>query len=213
MGILEMNKKLGFSLALACILFADSAKAGNIGFINDPELAQKSTALQGLQMQREKMLAVLKIDVEKEAQKILEQKQELQGDRSGLSQEEVGKRLDEINKAEEDLKNRAQEAFVSLQKNYMEAAISVKEKAINPVVEALAKEKDFDAVLNAANAFYIQDGLDVTEEAVSRVNKKMPKVELKKVSLEKSKNGIKKEGTKKETSKTAKKSKSGKKSK
>ena len=213
MGILEMNKKIGFSLALACALFADAANAGNIGFINDPELAQKSTALQGLLMQREKMMAVLKNDVEKEAQSILEQKQELQSDRSGLTQEEVGKRLDEINKAEEDLKNRAQEAFLKLQKNYMEAAVSVKEKAINPVVEALAKEKDFDAVLNAANAFYIQDGLDVTEEAVSRVNKKMPKVELKKVSLEKSTENAKKNSAKKDSSKSAKKSKSGKKSK
>ena len=44
----------------------------------DPELAQKSTALQGLQMQRDKILAVLKVDLEKELKEIFDKKQKLQ---------------------------------------------------------------------------------------------------------------------------------------
>jgi len=182
-----MNKKIALSVALACLFVADTAMAEKIGFINDPELAQKSTALQGLQMQREKMLAVMKVDFEKEAKGILEQKQKLEEESAKLSKTELGKRLDEIDQSEQDLKARAQEASAQLQKNFLEAAVSVKEKAINPVVAELAKEKEFDAILNAANAFYIQEGLDITEEAIKRVNKKMPKIELKKVSLTKAK--------------------------
>ena len=182
-----MNKKIGLSVALACLFFSDAAMAEKIGFINDPELAQKSTALQRLQMQREKLAAVLKVDIEKEAKSILEQKQKLEKESAELSKTELGKRLDEIDKAEQDLKMRAQEAAAEMQKNFIEAAVSFKEKAINPVVAELAKEKEFDAILNAANAFYIQEGLDITEEAIKRINKKMPKIELKKVSLSKAK--------------------------
>ena len=200
-----MNKKISLSIALACVFFADTAMADKIGFINDPELAQKSTALQGLQMQRDKILAVLKVDVEREAEKILSQRQELQGKASALSQEEVGKQLDEINGAEMDLKRRAQEASAKLQKNFLEAAVSVKEKGITPVVKELAEEKGFNAVLNSANAFYTDEDLDITEDAIERLNKKMPKVELEKVSLAKAKE--------KEASKSSKKTKSGKKSK
>ena len=200
-----MNKKISLSIALACVFFADTAMADKIGFINDPELAQKSTALQGLQMQRDKILAVLKVDVEREAEKILSQRQELQGKASTLSQEEVGKQLDEINGAEMDLKRRAQEASAKLQKNFLEAAVSVKEKGITPVVKELAEEKGFNAVLNSANAFYTDEDLDITEDAIERLNKKMPKVELEKVSLAKAKE--------KEASKSSKKTKSGKKSK
>lgn len=200
-----MNKKISLSIALACVFFADTAMADKIGFINDPELAQKSTALQGLQMQRDKILAVLKVDVEREAEKILSQRQELQGKASALSQEEVGKQLDEINGAEIDLKRRAQEASAKLQKNFLEAVVSVKEKGISPVVKELAEEKGFNAVLNSANAFYTDENLDITEDAIERLNKKMPKVELEKVSLAKAKE--------KEASKSSKKTKSGKKSK
>ena len=196
-----MNKKISLSVALACVFFADTAMAGKIGFINDPELAQKSTALQGLQAQREKMMALLKLDIESEAKSIMEQKQALEEESAQLSKAEVGKRLDEIDKAEQDLKARAQDAVAELQKNFLEAAVSFKEKAINPVVKELAKEKEFDAVLNAANAFYMAEDLDVTEEAIKLINKKMPKVELKKVSLAKAKKAETK------TSKTDKKSK------
>lgn len=192
-----MNKKIGLSVALACLFCADAAMADKIGFINDPELAQKSTALQGLQMQREKLLAVLKVDVEKEAKSILEQKQKLEEESANLSKAELGKRLDEIDRSEQDLKTRAQDAATELQKNFIEAAVSFKEKAINPVVAELAKEKEFDAVLNAANAFYIQEGLDITQEAIERINKKMPKVELKKVSLTKAKTDKKSKNSKK----------------
>ena len=192
-----MNKKISLSIALACVFFADTAMAGKIGFINDPELAQKSTALQGLQMQRDKILAVLKVDFDKEANNILEKKQKLEEDSAKLSKAEVGKQLDEIDRAEKDLKTRAQEAGAELQKNFLEAAVSFKEKAINPVVAELAKEKEFDAVLNAANAFYIQEGLDITDEAIKRINEKMPKLELKKVSLAKSENKDKSKKSKK----------------
>lgn len=182
-----MKKGLCLSVALACVFFADTAFAGKIGFINDPELARKSTALQGLQMQREKMLGILKADLDKEAGKILEQKQKLEEEKTELSNEELGKRLDSIGREERNLQQRAQNAAAELQKNFVEAALSFKEKAINPVVLELAKEKNFDAVLNAADAFYVDEELNVTDEAIKRVNKKMPKLDLKKVSLEKTK--------------------------
>ena len=182
-----MKKGISLSIVLACIFFAGTAKAEKIGFVNDPELARESTALQGLQMQRDKILAVLKVDLEKALKEIFEKKQKLEEESAKLSKAEVGKRLDAIDKAEKDLQARAQAAAAELQKNFVDAAVSFKEKAINPVIKDLAKENKFDAILNAANAFYVDEDLDVTEEAIKRVNKKMPKLELKKVTLEKAK--------------------------
>ena len=186
-----MNKKIGLSLALACIFLADTAKAEKVGFINEPELIQKSTALQGLQMQREKLLAVLKIDFDAEAARIMEQKSDLQEEmqkKNDLSQAEVGKQLDEIRQAEKDLNVRAQQASVELQKNYMDAILSVKKEAIDPVVRELAKENGYDAILNSASAYFVKEDLDLTKEAIKRINKKMPKIDLKKVSFVKDAN-------------------------
>ncbi len=182
-----MKKVVCLSIALACLMTANPAAAEKTGYVNDRVLAQKSTALQGLQMQRERIAAVLKSDVENEARKIFEKKQKLEEESAKMSRTDLAKRLDEIDKEEQDLKARAQAAAVELQKNFLDAVVSYKEKAIQPVIKTLADENDFDAVLDASNAFYIEKGLDVTDEAVARVNKKMPKLDLKKVTLAKSK--------------------------
>lgn len=181
-----MKKQIRLSmLVLAGIFFADAALAadGKIGFINDPQLAQESTALQGLQMQRDNLVTSLKTQVEKEATAIVEKRKELAEQEKTLSKAELGEKLDEIEKAEVDLQQRAQKAGAELQENFTKALIEFKEKTINPVVRELAKEKGFSAIINAASAFYMDTELDVTEEAIARMNKKTPKMEFKKVTM------------------------------
>ena len=72
-----MKKEL--LLVMTGVLLTTSVRAAEtkIGFINDAALAQQSTALQGLQLQRDKMIASLKAEVEKEAQAIINRKKEL----------------------------------------------------------------------------------------------------------------------------------------
>ena len=79
---------------------------------------------------------------------------------------------------------KAQKAGSKLQEEFANALISFKENAITPVVNELAKEKGFSAIVDARTAFYMDDKLDVTKQAIERVNKKMPKIDIKKVSLE-----------------------------
>lgn len=179
-----MKKEL--LLVMTGVLLTTSVRASEtkIGFINDAALAQQSTALQGLQLQRDKTVALLKAQVEKEAQAIINRKKELAEQEKDLSKAELGIKLDSIDKAERELQEKAQKAGQELQEEFANALISFKEKAVNPVVKELAKEKGFDAIVDARIAFYFDDDLDMTKQAIERVNKKMPKIDIKKVSLE-----------------------------
>lgn len=180
-------------LAVAGVSFAFPVNAAElkIGFINDPLLAQESTALRGIQMQREKIVAALKTQVEKEATDIIDMKKDLAEQEKKLSKAELGEKLDEIEKMELNLQERAQKAGQELQENFAKALLEFKEKTINTVVNDLAKEKEFSAILNAGNAFYVSPELDVTKEAIERMNKKTPKMELKKVTMEEAASGKK----------------------
>lgn len=179
-----MKKEL--LLVMTGVLLTTSVRAAEtrIGFINDAALAQQSTALQGLQLQRDKMVASLKAEVEKEAQAIIDRKKTLAEQEKDLSKAELGIKLDSIDKAERELQEKAQKAGEKLQEEFANALISFKEKAVTPVVNELAKEKGFSAIVDARTAFYMDDDLDVTKQAIERVNKKMPKIDIQKVSLE-----------------------------
>lgn len=162
---------------------AASKDAGRIGFVNDQELAQQSTALQGLQLQHDKMANALKKELEAEIKKIGEMEQKIRDGEKTMSKSELGAKIDELDKVKNDLQNRVQTANQNLKENLTKAMITFKDKAVTPVISELAKEKGFYAVLDSRSAFFIEDGLDVTAEAIARVNKKMPKLDLKKVTL------------------------------
>lgn len=180
-----MKKQL--LLTVAGILFATTsvqAEGTKIGFINDSVLAQNSTALQGLQLQRDKMAQALTFQVEKEAAPIIQKKKDLAIQEKSMSRLELAKQIDAIEKSEMELRERAQKVGQELQDEFAQAFMEFKDKAINPVVAEIAKKHDFDAIIDSRTAFYMDDDLDVTKEAIKGINKKMPKIEMKKVTLE-----------------------------
>ena len=181
-----MKKQI--ALILFGALMASSAQAASkdvqkIGFVNDQELAQQSTALQGLQLQHDKMANALKKELEAEIKKIGEKENKIREGEKTMSKSELGAKIDELDKIKTDLQARVQTANQSLKENLTKAMMTFKDKAVTPVIKELAEENGFSAVLDSRIAFYVVEGSDVTEEAIARINKKMPKLDLKKVTL------------------------------
>lgn len=195
-----MKKQI--ALVLIGALMASSAYAASkdgmkIGFVNDQELAQQSTALQGLQLQHDKISAALKKELEAEIKKIGDMEKEIREGEKTMSKSELGAKIDELDKVKADLQTRVQTANAKLKENLTNAMMTFKDKAVTPAIKELAKENGFYAVLDTRTAFYAEDGLDVTEEAIARVNKKMPKLDLKKVTLSSETQNAKSSGAKK----------------
>lgn len=180
-----IDKKIVF--LVVGMLMVYSANAGQVGFINDQRLAHEAVALQGLQQEFEDNKSSLNNELNKEVEVIVKEKRELQEKEASksLSNAELGQKMDEIAKKEQNLQQRAQDAGQKLQREFTDALLKFKEEAINPIVKDMAKERGFDAVIDARSAFFIEDGLDVTDEAISRINEKMPKIGMKKVYFEK----------------------------
>lgn len=177
-------KKIIFLFSV--VLITHSVNAGQIGFINDQRLAHEAIALQGLQQEFEDNKSSLNNELNKEVEAIVKEKKELQEKEASktLTNAELGLKMDEIAKKEQNLQQKAQDVGQKLQREFTDALLKFKEDAINPVVAEMAKEKGFDAVIDARSAFFIEDGLDVTDEAISRINEKMPKIGMKKIFFE-----------------------------
>ncbi|MCQ2965319.1 MAG: OmpH family outer membrane protein [Alphaproteobacteria bacterium] len=169
------------------MMVASPVYAGQVGFINDQRLAHEAIALQGLQQEFEDNKSSLNNELNKEVEVIVKEKKELQEKEASksLTNAELGSRMDEIAKKEQNLQQRAQDAGQKLQREFTDALLKFKEEAINPVVQEMAKEKGFDAIIDARSAFFIDNGLDVTDEAISKINEKMPKIDMKKIVFDK----------------------------
>ena len=50
---------------------------------------------------------------------------------------------------------------------------------VKTIVSDIAKEKELDAIITASQTLYFKDEFDITAEVLSRLNKKITKVEVK----------------------------------
>lgn len=190
-----MNKMMRLSvLCAAGILFSQTAFAADekIGFVNLEKLMQESTAYQGFMMQREKEFKSVSASLEKEGQALAEKEREIAKAGNDSSKAELGEKLDKLDKEKKEFGAKIAKAELKLREHTEQGLKKILDKAINPVMESLAKEHDFDAILNVNTALYVNDKVNVTEEAIKQINEKLPKLDFPKIKLSDAKKPAKK---------------------
>jgi Skp family chaperone for outer membrane proteins len=66
----------------------------------------------------------------------------------------------------------------SLKKASLDSMSKVNDK-IKDIIAEIAKEKEFDVIVPASQTLYYKDGLDVSDEVLKKLNKKITKVDVK----------------------------------
>lgn len=179
----KMKKMMRLTVFTAVgLLFSQSAFAAEkIGFVDLGKLMQESTAYQGFMMQREKEFKNVSATLEKERKALAEKEKEIAEEGNGLSKAELGEKLDALENEKKEFLTKLTQTEAKLRENTEQGLKKIQDKAITPVMNALAKEHEFDAILNVNTALYVSDDVNVTDEAVKQVNKKLPKLDFPKV--------------------------------
>lgn len=180
----KMKKMMRLTVFTAVgLLFAQSAFASNekIGFVDLGKLMQESTAYQGFMMQREKEFKNVSASLEKERKALADKEKEIAENGNELSKAELGEKLDRLENEKKEFLAKLSQTEAKLRENTEQGLKKIQDKAITPVMEALAKEYEFDAILNVNTALYVGSDVNVTDEAVKQVNKKLPKLDFPKV--------------------------------
>ncbi|CCZ22689.1 outer membrane chaperone Skp (OmpH) [Acetobacter sp. CAG:977] len=190
-----MKKMMRLSvLCAAGILFSQTAFAADekIGFVDLGKLMQESTAYQGFMMQREKEFKSVSASLDKEQKALAEKERKIAEDGNDSSKAELGKKLDKLDKEKKEFGAKIANAELKLREYTEQGLKKIQDEAITPVMASLAKEHDFDAILNVNTALYVSDKVNVTEEAVKQINEKLPKLDFPKIKLSDAKKPAKK---------------------
>ena len=100
-----------------------------------------------------------------------------------MSQAEVGKRIDALRVELETYKQQREEFAKQMQDALLKSLKEIQDKAVTPVLKEIAKEKGYTAILNLNQALYVDPKNDVTDEVITKVNAKLPKVEMPKINI------------------------------
>ncbi len=172
-----MNKHL-ITLAAVFALFSFNASAGGIAVLDVEKIVKESVSMKDIQNKISKKQDEYQKEVTKQQNALEAEQKKIESKKNVLSKEALDKEVVAFEKKVEDLKAFVDKRQNSLKKASLDAMGKVNDK-IKDIITDISKEKNLDLIVPSAQALYYKDELDISAEVLSRLNKKITKVDVK----------------------------------
>lgn len=161
---------------------AVSAADLKIAVINMDKIQIDSNALKDLRNQRTAYEEKLKSKMEKEQKALEKEKADIEKNQDVLSQEALQRRVVDYQRRVTNLQRSLNESANAIDASYQNALATLQKKHLDPVIEGVIAKKKLSLVIDGRMARIGGDvkGLDVTDEVVNALNKKVSSVKMEK---------------------------------
>ena len=161
---------------------AVSAADLKIAVINMDKIQIDSNALKDLRNQRTAYEEKLKSKMEKEQKALEKEKADIEKNQDVLSQEALQRRVVDYQRRVTNLQRSLNESANAIDAAYQNALATLQKKHLDPVIEGVIAKKNLSLVIDGRMARIGGDvkGLDVTDEVVNALNKKVSSIKMEK---------------------------------
>ena len=161
---------------------AMEAKDMKIAVINMDKIQIDAKVLQDLHKQRADFETKLKNRLEKEQKSLEKEKAEIEKSQDVLSQEALQRRVMDYQRRVNGLQRDLNESAQAIETSYQKALSEIQKKHLDPVIEGVIAKKKLSLVIDGRMARVGQNvpGLDITDEIVNALNKKVSSVKMEK---------------------------------
>lgn len=161
---------------------ADAANGANlrIAVVRMDEIQTNAVALKDLREQKEKYESKLRDELTRDQKELEKEKKEIEESQDVLSREALQRRVvdyqNKVTKLQRDLTERAQ----SVEMSYQKALNEVQAKHLDPIIEGIIDKKQLSLVIDGrmARTGANTQGLDITDEVVKALDKKVSSVKM-----------------------------------
>lgn len=171
-------KKYFLPLVATFVIGSFSAYASNVGILDVEKIIKESTAMKDVQNKINKKQDEYQKEVTKKQTDLENEQKKIEGKKSVLSKEAFEKETKAFEKKIDDLKTFVDKKQNSLKKASLGAMSKINDK-IKDIIADIAKEKELDVIAPAAQVLYYKDELEISDEVLKRLNKKITKVDVK----------------------------------
>ncbi len=171
--------KKNFLVALSVLtLVSFNVSASEIAVLDVEKIVRDSTVMQDIQKKVSKKQEEYQKDVNKKQKALEAEQKKIEGKKNVLAKDALDKEVADFEKKVEDLKQYVDTKQNNLKKASLEAMSKVNDK-IKDIISDIAKEKNLDVIVPAAQSLYYKETLDISSEVLTRLNKKITKIEVK----------------------------------
>ena len=154
------------------------ANASEIAVVNLQKIMQESSASKSARSQLKAKKQEFQKQISKLEASLQKQDKELAQQKAVLSKDEFSKKLVTFRKKAANAQKDVQAKRAKLNKAF-EESLSKIQKSIISIVSKLSKEKGFKIAVSSSQAIYVSNELDISNEVLKRLNKELPKLNVK----------------------------------
>lgn len=148
-----------------------------VAVLNLNAIRRDADSVQDIRRQVAEYRASFQQEIQNEEKALRDANQELARRRSILSPEAFAEERKKFEQRVLDMQKLVQERRENLEKVQSDAMTTVEDK-LNAIVRDIAKARGFALVLSDVQAVVLDDRLDITKEALDRLNKSLPSVKV-----------------------------------
>lgn len=182
-AISSMNKNTKLSTALAGVSTeAKSAAELRIALVSLDKVQMESKAFKDLTEQRTNYENKLKARLEKEQKAIEKEEADIKKSQDMLSQEALQRRVAEYQRHINEFRRELNESAHAVEVSYQNALNTLQQKHLDPIIDGVIAKKNLSLLLESRVARTGKNvaGLDITDEIVEALNKKVSSIKMEK---------------------------------
>jgi len=148
-----------------------------VGIVDIDYIMNESKAALSAKAQLEKQATDLKAEVRKQQKAFQDSEQKLRDQRDKLSEDDLKKKIEELNAQGEKTKKKLAQQEKALEANHRKANEKIRETLLG-IIREIATKRGMTLVMNKTYVPVFAEQYDVTAEAMKRLNEKMPSLKL-----------------------------------
>lgn len=160
--------------------FAYDAKEASkaIAVVDIQKIMKDADAAKSINDQIEKKRSEYQKQISKQEDGLKKEHDDINKQQAVLAKDALENKMKDFNNKVASVQKDIQEKRVSLDEAFSNALGEVQNSLYN-IIEEMSKEKQFVMAIPSSQILYAKDDMDITDEVLKRLNKKLPKVELK----------------------------------
>lgn len=171
-------KKSFLTIFAVSTLVSFNASAVGIGILDVEKIVKESSAMRDIQKKISNKQDEYQKEVTKKQDELESEQKRIESKKNVLSKEAFEKETKAFEKKIDDLKTFVDKKQNSLKKASMDSMGKVNDK-IKDIIADIAKEKDFEVIIPSSQTLYYKDALDISDEVLKKLNKKITKADVK----------------------------------
>lgn len=157
---------------------AQTANATNIAVVDLENVLKNCDAMKDAQQKISKKQAGFQKEIDKKQEALEKESKQVSAKKGVLSDDAFNKEQEKFSKKVDDLKELVNSRQDTLKKSSLDVINKVNDK-IKEVIDEVKEEKKLDLIITAQSTIYYQDDLNISEDVLKKLNKKISKIDVK----------------------------------